>query len=100
MEQKITTNVTYPIKDLDLSKYIDPKSPFKSYCNYDLIGINLHQALGYDQNINVGHYTSIVKNMINNNWYLYNDSEEPVLMYNKKELQSSDAYLLFYVRHN
>ena len=100
MEQKITTNVTYPIKDLDLSNYIDQNSPFKLYCKYDLIGINLHQALGYCQNINAGHYTSIIKNRLNNNWYLYNDSEEPELIYNKKDLQSSDAYLLFYYRHN
>jgi ubiquitin C-terminal hydrolase len=100
MEQKITTNVTYPIKDLDMTDYIDPKSPFKSYCKYDLIGINLHQALGHSSNINAGHYTSIVKSMVNNNWYLYNDSDEPELQLYKEELQDNNASLLFYYRHN
>jgi ubiquitin C-terminal hydrolase len=97
--QKITTNVNYPIKDLDLSNYIDSKSPFKVKCKYDLIGINLHQALGFSQNINAGHYTSIIKDMVNNNWYLYNDSEEPIKMENK-DLQNKDAYLLFYYQQN
>ena len=97
-EQKITSNVDYPIKDLDLSKYIDPKSPFKINCYYDLIGVNIHHSLGY--NINAGHYTSIVKNRLNNSWFLYNDSKTPEIQYYKKDLQSNDAYLLFYYRHN
>lgn len=96
--QKITTNINYPINDLDLSNYIDSKSPYRTYCKYDLIGINLHQALGYNRNINAGHYTSIVKDIGNNNWYLYNDSDEPIEI--KKDLQSNDAYLLFYYRQN
>lgn len=98
--QKITTKVNYPIKNLDLSKYIDPKSQFKTNCKYDLIGINLHQSLGHCKNINAGHYTSIIKNMINHKWYLYNDSNEPKLQTSMNDLQNKDAYLLFYYRHN
>ena len=98
--EKITTNIDYPIKDLDLSNYIDSKSPYKLNCKYDLIGINLHQALGYSQNINAGHYTSIVKNMTNHKWYLYNDSEQPEIQFNKKDLQRNDACILFYYRQN
>jgi ubiquitin C-terminal hydrolase len=98
--QKITNNVTYPIKDLDLSKYFDPASPHKSSCKYDLIGINIHQAFGYGNNINAGHYTSIVKNIMNNNWYLYNDSNQVKMAYTKENLQSANAYLLFYYRHD
>ena len=98
--QKITNNVTYPIKDLDLSQYFDPASPYKSSCKYDLIGINIHQAFGYGKNINAGHYTSIVKSMINNNWYLYNDSNDVIMAYTKENLQNSNAYLLFYYRHD
>jgi len=98
--QKITTNVIYPIKNLDISNYINSKSPFKLDCKYDLIGINLHEGLGCSKNINAGHYTSIVKNRINNNWYFYNDSNEPILICDKEDLQSNDAYLLFYYRHN
>jgi ubiquitin C-terminal hydrolase len=98
--QKITNNVTYPIKDLDLSEYFDPASPHKSSCKYDLIGINIHQAFGYGNNINAGHYTSIVKNIMNNNWYLYNDSNQVKMAYTKENLQNANAYLLFYYRHD
>jgi ubiquitin C-terminal hydrolase len=98
--QKITNNITYPIKDLDLGKYFNVASPYKSSCKYDLIGINIHQAFEYGQNINLGHYTSIVKNIINNNWYLYNDSNPVCLAYTKNDLQNNNAYLLFYFRQD
>ena len=97
---KITTNVNYPIKDLDLSNYIDPKSPFRYKCKYDLIGVNLHLSIGNSENINAGHYISFVKNINNHNWYIYNDSAEPVLITEADEIQNNDAYLLFYYRHN
>jgi ubiquitin C-terminal hydrolase len=98
--QKITNNIIYPIKNLDLGKYFDTASPYKSSCKYDLIGINIHQGIGYNQNINFGHYTSIVKNIINNNWYLYNDSNQVRIAITKKNLQNKNAYLLFYYRHD
>jgi len=98
--QKITNNVIYPIKDLDMSNYIDPNSPFISESKYDLIGINLHETLGHSKNINAGHYTSIVKNRLNNYWYFYNDSNEPEFVTKKEDLQNNNAYLLFYYRHN
>jgi len=97
---KITTKIDYPIKDLDLSDYIDSNSPYKLNSKYDLVGVNLHQALGGSLNINAGHYTSLVKNMNNYKWYLYNDSEQPELQFKKENLQDKDAYLLFYYSHN
>jgi ubiquitin carboxyl-terminal hydrolase 3 len=98
--QKITNNVEYPITNLDLEKYFDPTSPFKSSSKYDLVGINIHQAFGYGGNINSGHYTSIVKNIMNNNWYLYNDSNQLKMAYTKEHLQNQNAYMLFYYRHD
>lgn len=98
--QKITNNVTYPIKNLDLEKYFDPASPYKKSSKYDLIGINIHESMGLGNNINMGHYTSIIKNTINNNWHLYNDSHTVQRMINKDHLQQSNAYLLFYYRHD
>ena len=99
-EQKITTNVDYPIKNLDLTKYIDPKSPFRNKCKYDLIGVNLHLSLGESENINAGHYISLIKNKNNHKWYVYNDSDEPEIITEADEIQTNDAYLLFYYRHN
>ena len=98
--QKITNNVKYPLTNLDIGKYFDTTSPYKSSSKYDLIGINIHQAFGYGNNINAGHYTSIVKNIMNNNWYLYNDSNQVRQAYTKDNLQNNNAYLLFYYRHD
>lgn len=98
--QKLNNNIIYPIYDFDLSKYFNPASPFKTNAKYDLIGINIHQSIGYGGNINYGHYTSIVKNIINNNWYLYNDSNPLLMAFNKNDLQNPNAYLLFYYRHD
>jgi ubiquitin carboxyl-terminal hydrolase 4/11/15 len=98
--QKITNNVEYPITNLDLEKYFNPTSPFKKSSKYDLIGINIHQAFGYGGNINSGHYTSIVKNIMNNHWYLYNDANKLKLALTKEHLQDKNAYLLFYYRHD
>jgi len=98
--QKITNDVQYPITNFDLEKYFDPTSPYKNSSKYDLVGINIHQASGYGGNINSGHYTSMVKNIMNNNWYLYNDANKIKQVYTKEFLQDRDAYLLFYYRHD
>lgn len=97
--QKITNNVLYPFKDLDLSNYFDPSSPYRLDSKYDLIGVNIHQAFGYGKSINAGHYTSIVKNIMNNKWYLYNDSHPVITITTREQLQDSNAYLLFYYQH-
>ena len=93
-------SINYPIKNLDLERFFNPASPHKASSKYDLIGVNLHQEFGNKKNINAGHYTSIVKSMINNNWYLYNDSNDVIMAYTKENLQNSNAYLLFYYRHD
>jgi ubiquitin carboxyl-terminal hydrolase 8 len=98
--QKITDNIIYPIMDLDLSKYFNPVSPYKEQSKYDLIGINIHKAFGHSGNTNAGHYTSMVKNIINNNWHYYNDSNDVKHIVSKDQLQNSNAYMLFYYRHN
>jgi ubiquitin C-terminal hydrolase len=97
---KVVDDGIYPITNLNLEKYFDPTSPYKTSSKYDLVGINIHQAFGYGGNINSGHYTSIVKNIMNNNWYLYNDANKIKEIYTKELLQDSDAYLLFYYRHD
>jgi ubiquitin C-terminal hydrolase len=96
--QKLNNNILYPIT-LDLEKYFNQVSPFKKQAKYNLIGINLHQALGNRRNINCGHYTSIVKNHLNNNWYLYDDSE-PIQQIGNDNLQNPNAYMLFYYRND
>jgi len=87
---KITTNIDYPIQNLDISKYFDINSPYKHNSKYNLLGVNLHSGT-----TDFGHYTSIIKNMYNNNWYLYNDHNEVLLM-NPNNLINENSYLLFY----
>jgi len=94
--EKIIDNILYPINNFNIYNYIDPNSPYISECNYDLFGINLHESI--DDNITCGHYTSLIKNRINNNWYYHNDSCEPELIDDTKLLQNNNAYLLFYRR--
>jgi len=48
----------------------------------------------------MGHYISFVKNIINNKWYVYNDSNQPIQINKLNDLQNENAYLLFYYRHN
>jgi len=95
--KKLTNNVLYPLYDLDISNYIDNESPFKNKSKYNLIGVNLHQEFE-NRGTNSGHYTSLVKNRFDNNWYLFNDGNEPVKAVRKEQLQNNNAYLLFYTR--
>lgn len=98
--QKLNNNIDYPIYNLDLSNYFNPSSPYKSSSKYDLIGVNIHHSFGRGNGMNFGHYTSIIKNVLNNNWYHYNDSSPVRTLYTKQNLQNPDAYLLFYYRHD
>ena len=93
--QKLVNKITYPLYDLNIGDYIHDESPDKFNSLYDLIGVNLHQDFG---GINAGHYTSLVKNRFDNNWYLFNDAREPIQIKKKEDLQNKDAYLLFYYK--
>jgi len=79
--------VTFPIENLDLSKYVIGYNK-ESYV-YDLYGIANHSGgtLG-------GHYTSYAKNA-NGKWYHFNDTEVHEVQ-NLADLVSPKAYSLFY----
>ena len=92
--QKLSNNISYPIKNLDLTKYINPISPYYNKNKYDLIAINLHHGI-----LQGGHYLSYVKSYYNNKWYKYNDENPVVQIKQKNILQDPNAYMLFYYRH-
>lgn len=98
--EKITNSIEYPINNLDLSKYFDNDSLYKNNYIYDLVGINIHESIGCKNNIDAGHYVSIIRNIINNKWYLYNDARPVEEIINEEYLQTSDAYMLFYMRQS
>jgi ubiquitin C-terminal hydrolase len=93
----LTNNIKYPINNLDISKYICDESPYKNKAKYNLLGVNIHQEFGYS-GTNSGHYTSLLKNRFDNNWYLFNDGNKPIQITKIDDLQNNNAYLLFYYR--
>ena len=97
--KKIINKINYPLYNLDMSKYFHIKSPFIKKSKYNLIGVNLHQEFNF-LGTNSGHYTSLVKNRLDNNWYLFNDGSEPVHITKKEHIQNRNAYLLFYYRQD
>jgi ubiquitin C-terminal hydrolase len=79
--------VTFPIENLNLSKYVIGYKK-ESYI-YDLYGIANHSG-----NTMGGHYTSFVKNA-NEKWYHFNDTIVTEIK-NYSQLISPNAYCLFY----
>jgi ubiquitin C-terminal hydrolase len=92
---KINNNITYPIYNLNISKYIDSLSPYNK-SNYNLFAINCHHG----NTINYGHYTTIIQNRYNTKWYEYNDAKNLNEIDNIEQLITNNAYLLFYYRDN
>lgn len=86
--KKINTIIDFPIKNLDLRKYVCGYDKEKYI--YDLFGITNHSGgcLG-------GHYTSFVKNA-NNKWYHFNDTN--VSEISENDLITNKAYCLFYIK--
>jgi ubiquitin carboxyl-terminal hydrolase 8 len=84
--QKNQILITFPLDNLDLSKYVIGYK--KSSYNYELYGVCNHTGgvLG-------GHYSSYVKNA-NGKWYHFNDTS--VSEINRDAIVSPKAYCLFY----
>lgn len=89
--QKNQILVTFPIEDLDLTKYVIGYK--KESYHYELYGVCNHSG-----NVLGGHYTSYVKNA-NNKWYHFNDTSisEVGLI---DSIVSPKAYCLFYRKIN
>lgn len=96
---KINSNVDYPIESLDMSKYlshnVDPStsrpnsSVNNSNCIYDLYGISLHSGTESS-----GHYVAYCKHPYKKKWNYFNDSQ--VREISTSSLQDANAYILFY----
>uniref|UniRef100_A0A6C0DB14 ubiquitinyl hydrolase 1 n=1 Tax=viral metagenome TaxID=1070528 RepID=A0A6C0DB14_9ZZZZ len=91
---KIINPVSYPIEDFDISSYFHPNSPYINNSKYSLIGVNIHREFG---SVNAGHYISILKNRYDNEWYLFDDSNDAVKI-SASAIQNRSAYLLFYYK--
>jgi len=84
---KLNNYVDFPLKDLNMSKYVSGYN--KSNSIYDLIAVSNHEG-----GCNGGHYFAYCKNA-DGNWYKFNDNVVSTLQTSR--VVSSSAYCLFYV---
>uniref|UniRef100_H2ZHP1 Ubiquitin carboxyl-terminal hydrolase n=1 Tax=Ciona savignyi TaxID=51511 RepID=H2ZHP1_CIOSA len=82
---KIHTNISYPISQLDLNRFI---SSSQKRPKYDLFAVSHHQGAGLDS----GHYTASCKSVLDNNWYKFDDTE----VMRTSAPQGPTASILFY----
>ena len=83
-DDKISTFVYFPKKNLDLSSYVDGKDNINAI--YNLYAIINHT------NEECNHFTAICRN--NNRWIEFDDSK----LYEANNPITKDAYILFYVK--
>nr|POE79597.1 putative ubiquitin carboxyl-terminal hydrolase 12 [Quercus suber] len=106
---KIDVNVRYPLTGLDMTDKIGLKEDGKEYL-YDLIAVDNHFG-----GLGGGHYTAMVKNFYDGQWYDCNgecfhpcsyspnanhDPDSTCSKLSDTRLQSAAAYLLFYRRRS
>ncbi|GAB4823329.1 hypothetical protein N2152v2_010375 [Parachlorella kessleri] len=92
---KLTANVSFPLKELNLHQFASPETPCSpSECTYDLFGVSNHYG-----SLSGGHYTAICRVPLGGGkeaWYSYND--EVVTRVTAQQAVSQHAYILFYAR--
>ncbi|KAI6232416.1 Ubiquitin carboxyl-terminal hydrolase 33 [Aphelenchoides besseyi] len=90
---KISTRISFPLHDLDLSPYMtidDDETPEST--TYDLSAVVSHRGSSVD----FGHYVAYCYNQHDDTWYEFDDSY--VRTVSEAEVQAAEAYLLFYQR--
>ncbi|XP_078151935.1 ubiquitin carboxyl-terminal hydrolase 9-like [Carex rostrata] len=93
MKNKLDTFVNFPIRNLDLSKYVNPAvaDPTQLY-TYELYAvINHYGGLGG------GHYSAYAKMVEDDIWYHFDDSHVSIVS-SEEDIRTSAAYVLFYRR--
>ena len=88
--RKIQSQVSFPINDLDLSRYVSGYKP--AAYKYDLYAVCNHSG-----GVNGGHYTAFVKNA-SGQWIHFNDQN--VTPTNEATIVTPMAYCLFYRKKN
>ena len=89
--EKLDTQVDFTIDCLDMSQLILSETNYHGAI-YDLYAISNHMV-----GIGGVHYHAYVKNLINQKWYLCDDSSvHPVS--NLVSMKGSEAYVLYYSR--
>lgn len=87
---KIYSKISFPIDDLNLTKYISSHKQDPNNYIYSLYAVNYHSG-----STESGHYWSACKNL-DNNWYSFDDGNTCLL--NSNNIVTENAYILFYYR--
>lgn len=88
---KNSVHIDFPLKDLDITRFISNEKDDPNNYIYDLYAISQHSGT-----LDGGHYWASCKNL-DGNWYNFNDAN--VSKYNNAEsIVTSDSYILFYQR--
>ena len=93
MGEKIDTSISFPLKDLDMKKYVVGPRLDKKFNTYDLTGIILHYGI-----LGGGHYIAIVRNPGGKTWQVCDDSRTKTIPESKVDTCSSSVYALVYQR--
>ncbi|EYC23708.1 hypothetical protein Y032_0015g2797 [Ancylostoma ceylanicum] len=84
---KVSTRVSFPLVELDLSPF---SSTSEKVPLYDLTGFITHEGSGADS----GHYLAYCRNEVDGNWYEYDDSTLTKL--DSAHVLTKEAYVLLY----
>ncbi|KAL2458342.1 Ubiquitin carboxyl-terminal hydrolase 10 [Forsythia ovata] len=91
LKNKLDTFVNFPIRNLDLSKYVKSNDASEGSHVYELYAISNHYG-----GLGGGHYSAYCKLVDDNRWYHFDDAHvSPV---SESEIKTSAAYVLFYQR--
>lgn len=94
LRNKLSTLVEFPLFNLDLTSFVGEQGYLESLgidLQYDLYGIINHFG-----SLHYGHYTSLVRNLSENKWYQYDDSQRTHVP--EDQIHKEHAYILFYIR--
>uniref|UniRef100_A0A158R3V6 ubiquitinyl hydrolase 1 n=1 Tax=Syphacia muris TaxID=451379 RepID=A0A158R3V6_9BILA len=90
---KVSTNVSFPLYDLDLSPFYTPMNNSNDIpAVYDLCAFVTHRGTSAES----GHYLAYCKNEYDNNWYEFDDTV--VTKLETADVLTKEAYVLFYQR--
>ncbi|KRY54184.1 Ubiquitin carboxyl-terminal hydrolase 4 [Trichinella britovi] len=88
---KIDTLVSFPITNLDMSKWCIAKDCEPAL--YDLVSISNHYG-----GLGSGHYTAFAKNCDTKRWYNFDDMHVSVV--SEEDIVTKEAYVLIYLRQS
>ncbi|XP_050759468.1 inactive ubiquitin carboxyl-terminal hydrolase 50 [Gymnogyps californianus] len=86
-KRKLSTDICYPLSNLDLSPYSSPL--FRKDAEYSLCAVVNHSGFLDD-----GHYMAFCKHSVTKNWYSFDDAQ--ITRIPNSSVQTDTAYLLFY----